>query len=114
MVKGQGHTYLELVYGSKREFLFHFLTKCVHICHNDCLSRVDYNKSLSIRYDLEIKGQSQIVLKTVTMLIIQTPLWCIDEMCSYLAQQLRMMYRLKRMMYRLKRRSQIADMTLWS
>ena len=39
------------------------------------------------------------------MLIIQTPLWCIDGMCSYLAQQLRMMCRLKQ-------RFQIADMTL--
>ena len=29
-------------------------------------------------YDLEIKGQCKIFLKTVTMLIIQTPLWCID------------------------------------
>ena len=26
LVKRQGHTYLELVYGSKREYLFHFLT----------------------------------------------------------------------------------------
>ena len=37
-------------------------------------------------YDLEIKGQSQIFLKTVTLLVIQTPLWCIDGMCSNLAQ----------------------------
>ena len=36
---------------------------------------------------------------------MQTPLWCIDAMCSYLAQQLRMTCRLKR-------RFQIADMTL--
>ena len=34
-------------------------------------------------------------LKTVTLLIIQTPLWCIDGLCSYLAQQLRMMCLLK-------------------
>ena len=58
-------------------------------------------------YDLEIMGQSQIFLKTVTLLIIQTPLWCIDGMCSNLAQQLRMMCRLKQ-------RFQIADLTLWS
>ena len=32
-------------------------------------------------YDLEIKGQSQIFLKTVTLHIIQTPFRCIDEMC---------------------------------
>ena len=58
-------------------------------------------------YDLEIKGQSQIFLKTVMLPIIQTPFWCIHGMCSYLAQQLRMMCRFKRMF-------QIADMTLWS
>ena len=58
-------------------------------------------------YDLEIKGQSQIFLKTVKLLIIQTPLWCIDGMCSNLAQQLCMMCRLKQ-------RFQVADMTLWS
>ena len=46
-------------------------------------------------YDLEIKSQSQILLKTVTLLIIQTPLLCINGLCSYLAQQLRMMCRLK-------------------
>ena len=56
---------------------------------------------------LEIKGQSQIFLKTVTLLIIQTSLWGIDGMCSYLAKQVRMMCRLKR-------RFQIDDMTLWS
>ena len=37
-------------------------------------------------YDLEIKGQSQIFLKSVTLLIIQTPLSCIDEVCLHLAQ----------------------------
>ena len=58
-------------------------------------------------FDLEIKGQSQIFLKTVTLLIVQTPLRCINGMCSYLAQQLRLMCRLKRWF-------QIADMTLWS
>ena len=58
-------------------------------------------------YELEIKGQGQIFLKTVTLLIIQTPLWCIDGMCSYLAQQLHLMCRLKCMF-------QIVDMTLWS
>ena len=31
-------------------------------------------------FDLEIKGQSQIFLKTVTLLIVQTPLWCIHGM----------------------------------
>ena len=58
-------------------------------------------------YDLEIKGQGQIFLKTVTLLIIQTPLWCIDGMCSYLAQQLHLMCRLKSDL-------QIVDMTLRS
>ena len=64
-------------------------------------------KSQKKEYDLEIKGQSQIFLKTVTLLIIQTSLWGIDGMCSYLAKQVRMMCRLKR-------RFQIDDMTLWS
>ena len=58
-------------------------------------------------YDLEITGQGQIFLKTVKLLIIQTPLWCIDGMCSYLAQQMPLMCRLKCMF-------QIVDMTLWS
>ena len=36
-------------------------------------------------YDPEIKGQGQIFLKTATLLIIQTPLWCIDVMfCLFL------------------------------
>ena len=48
VVKGQGHLYLELVHGLKREYLFHFLTQCKHIRKNDCLSCVDYNKSLRI------------------------------------------------------------------
>ena len=58
-------------------------------------------------YDLETKGQSQIFLKTVKLPIIQTPLWCIDRMCSYLALPLRMICLIKQ-------RFQIADMTLWS
>ena len=58
-------------------------------------------------YDLEIKGQSQVFLKTVTLLIIQTPLWCIDGMCSYSAHQLHLMCRLKCIL-------QIVDMTLGS
>ena len=45
-------------------------------------------------YDLEIKGQSQI-LKTATLLIIQTPFWCVDRVCSNLAHQLSMMCRQK-------------------
>ena len=64
-------------------------------------------KSQKKENDLEIKDQSQIFLKTVTLLIIQTSLWGIDGMCSYLAKQVRMMCRLKR-------RFQIDDMTLWS
>ena len=48
VVKGQGHTYLNLVYDSKRERLFNCLTYGVHIRHYDCLSCVDYNKSLRI------------------------------------------------------------------
>ena len=39
-------------------------------------------KSQKKEYDLEIKGQSRIFLKTVTLLIIQTSLWGIDGMCS--------------------------------
>ena len=58
-------------------------------------------------FDLKIKGQTQIFLKTVTLLKVQTPLWYIHGMCSYLAKQLRLMCILKR-------RFQIADMTLWS
>ena len=64
-------------------------------------------KSQKKENDLEIKDQSQIFLKTVTLLIIQTSLWGIDGKCSYLAKQVRMMCRLKR-------RFQIDDMTLWS
>ena len=45
--------------------------------------------------------------KSVTLLIIQTPLWCIDGMCSYLSQQLHMMCKLKQ-------RFQIADLTFSS
>ena len=29
-------------------------------------------------YDLKIKGQNLILLKTATLLILQTPLWCFD------------------------------------
>ena len=44
-------------------------------------------------YDLEIKGQSQLFLKKLSHCsYLQTPFWCIDGMCSYLAQQLRMIF----------------------
>ena len=74
---------------------FFFLTQCVRIRHNDCLSCVDYNnKSPKYGHELGIKGNSQIFFKkTVTLLIIQTPLWFIDGVCSYLAQQLSMVCR---------------------
>ena len=59
---------------------------------------------------MDMTLQSMVKVKnslSVTLLIIQIPLWCIDEMCFNLAQQLRMMCRLKQ-------RFQIADMTLLS
>ena len=55
-----------------------FLTLLIHINCNNCISCGDYNKRLKIVYAIEIKGQSQIFLKSVTLLIIQTPFSCID------------------------------------
>ena len=48
-------------------------------------------KVTEYRYDLEIKGQSQMFLISVTLLTIKTLLSCIDEVCLYLAQYLLIM-----------------------
>ena len=99
MVKGQGHTYLELVYGSNARSSFIFWPSvnifAIIIAHHVQIT----TKVSEYGYDLEIKGQNQIFLTTVTLLIIQkvrvqTPLWRIHGMCSYLVQQVRMMCRL--------------------
>ena len=47
-LSGYRELLLKLVYGSKREHFFHFLTSHIHICYNNCISCEDYNKSLRI------------------------------------------------------------------